>query len=149
MMHPSTPGFARAAALVVAVATAGCSSVTTVNTAEPANMNTVPTEVLLTRLAPDPSLGNGARVESAYEGRTAAGTLQVQVNIANLQASTECDFMWKCEWFEPSGMKIPGPDPQWTKVILLPGQRTTVALVAPTPAASTWRLSTTKWLRKP
>lgn len=137
------------ASLLLLLPLGACSSVTTVNTAEPAQMRSVPNEILLKHISPDPSLGDGARVESAYEGRTPTGALQVQVNIVNRRASTEQDFMWKCEWFDSAGMAIPGPDPQWTKVILLPGQRTTVSLVATTTAASSWRLSLTNWIRKP
>lgn len=126
----------------------GCNSVTRVNTVEPADMKAVPQTVVIKKVNYDASLGEGAHVSSAYEGRTPAGALRVQLQVQNRTSSTETDFMWKCEWFDASGLSIPGQNPQWTKVILMPGQETTLALVAPNSAANDWRFTMTKWLRK-
>lgn len=125
-----------------------CNSVTRVNTVEPADMTAIPQSIALKKVNFDPSLGAGALVVGAYEGRTPAGALRVQLQVTNHSSGSETDFMWKCEWFDGQAMSIPGQNPQWTKVILLPGQDTTISLVAPNAAANDWRVSMTRWIRK-
>jgi hypothetical protein len=142
------PVCALALLLALPFAPAACNSVTRVNTVEPEGMTAVPKEVLLRRITADASLGEGAQVVRAFEGRTPAGALQIQLMVANRTPGSETDFMWKCEWFDAAGMALPGQNPQWTKVILLPGQETTVALVAPSAGAVDWRYSMTTWQRK-
>lgn len=135
--------------LLAAVLTLGaCNSVTRVNTVEPEGMKAIPQPILLKKVNFDQSLASGAQVVSAYEGRTPAGAPRVQLNVANKSGGSETDFMWKAEWFDGSGMVIPGQNPQWTKVILLPGQDTTVTFMAPTTAAVDWRISMTRWKRE-
>lgn len=137
-----------AAAVLAGVALAGCNSVTRVNTVEPESMQAVPQSIVFKKVTFDGSLGEGAFVQSAYEGRTPAGALRVQLQVANRTSSSETDFMWSSEWFDTNGMSIPGQNPQWTKVILMPGQSTTISLTAPNAAAQDWRVSMTRWLRK-
>lgn len=136
------------ALLILPALLVGCNSVTRVNTVEPEGMNAIPRTVMLRKINADASLGEGAHVVSAYEGHTPAGALRIQLQVANRASSSETDFMWKCEWFDGTGMALPGQNPQWTKVILLPGQETTVSLVAPNAAAVDWRYSMTTWQRK-
>jgi uncharacterized protein YcfL len=138
---------AAALAFVALSAAAACNSVTAVNTVEPADMKAVPQSIYIKKVNFDASLAGGARVSNAYEGRTPAGALRVQLNVDNNSSGGETDFMWKCEWFDNTGMAIAGQNPQWTKVILLPGQATTISIIAPTPNAVDWRVSMTKWQR--
>jgi hypothetical protein len=112
-------------------------------------MQAIPQALLLKKVNFDASLASGATVVSAYEGRTPAGAPRVQLNVANSAGGGEVDFMWKAEWFDASGMTIPGQNPQWTKVTLLPGQDTTVSFMAASSAAVDWRVSMTRWIRKP
>jgi len=137
-----------AALATLALAAAACNPVTRVNTVEPADLKAVPKDVAIRKVNYDSALGEAAKVTAAYEGHTPAGALRVQLQVANLTSGTECDFMWKCEWFDSAGLSIPGQNPQWTKVILLPGQDTTISAVAASPAAVDWRISMTKWQRK-
>ncbi len=138
---------ARTAAAATLLALGACNSVTSVNTVQPEGSTPIPPSVVLKKTNFDASLAQGATVNGAYESRTPAGALRVQVQVANRSGTSETDFMWKCEWFDGKGVSIPGQNPQWTKVILLPGQETTVTLIAPNPEAVDWRLSMTRWQR--
>lgn len=71
--------------------------------------------------------------------RTRGGVLEAQVDVSN-DSSDHNHFMYRFDWVDADGRVIPAQSSVWKAGMMPPRGRTVMSAVAPTPAASDFRL---------
>lgn len=122
--------------MIACAVLAGCSSVNSVERAEPQSRAQV---VKDKRIITDSTLDGYACVVAVNEGVAAGRLPKVQVKIAN-KTSGYRTVNYKFSWFDENGMEISSPSSPWLTLALEGGESRFVSDVAVSPKAKDFSL---------
>ncbi len=124
------------AATVLALASAGCA---TVNTVEPANPVGKADKVPDKRIITNETLNAIAYVVEVDRAKTPGGFEQVQVQLQNMKAGVK-NVNYRFTWFDINGIAL-NTDPVMKSLSLEGGETRVIQDVATSPNAVDWKLS--------
>ena len=81
-----------------------------------------------------------ANVVGVREGTVSDNLKKITVDVYSDQATTQ-RFSYRFDWFDAGGIAVPSATATMTGVTIEPRQTITLSGVAPTPAATEWRLT--------
>lgn len=119
-------GVAHILTATLALLSAACSIVNTVERAEPLYQEKT---VKDKRIITDGGLEDGAHVKSVNEARV-GGLLKIQANIANTTSSPK-QINYKFSWIDKNGMEVPSATSNWSTLILEGKESKYISAVAP------------------
>ncbi len=110
------------------------------NTVRSAAPVPAPSEIVYEQVITDPIVNAFANVQAVREGRTAGGTLQVQVDVYNkLPWRKTIDYRF--EWIDDAGMVLESPTTNvWMNAVIEAKGTVTLQAIAPVERASDFRL---------
>lgn len=85
-------------------------------------------------------LRSKANVTAARETTVSGNLRKVAVDVFSDQLTTQ-RFSYRFEWLDAAGMPVPSATAAMTSATIEPRMTITLTSVAPTPAATTWRLT--------
>ena len=106
---------------------AACSTVNTVERAEPLYQKKMVND---RRIITDGGLNDSANVKSVNEARV-GGLLKIQAQIENLTSSPK-QINYKFSWIDKGGMEVPSATSNWNTLILEGRESKYISAVAPT-----------------
>lgn len=81
-----------------------------------------------------------ANIIGVREGTVSDNIRRVAIDVYSDQANTQ-RFSYRFEWFDAGGMPVSAPASTFTSVVMQPKQTVTLTSVAPSPAATDWRVT--------
>jgi len=123
--------------LALALSLPGCTTVNTIETAQPAGQRQMVDDK---RVLSDASLNSKARVVGVNQAITPGGLLRAQVEILNTRRSLQ-RINYRFEWFDQDGMQVNTPATATLHSIQIEGKESMmISSVAPTLACKDFRL---------
>jgi uncharacterized protein YcfL len=121
---------------LLALALAGCSTVNTVERAEP---EMTPDYIATKKVVTDPSLADIVSVENVIQSTVSGNLLKIQVELKN-KTNDYHRFLYRFQWFTKDGMQVTTAAPPW-RTSQVEGRETVyVSGVSPSPDAADFRL---------
>lgn len=121
---------------LLALALAGCSTVNTVERAEP---EMTPDYIATKKVITDPSLADIVSVENVIQSTVSGNLLKIQVELKN-KTNDYHRFLYRFQWFTKDGMQVTTAAPPW-RTSQVEGRETVyVSGVSPSPNAADFRL---------
>ncbi|MDP0497958.1 MAG: YcfL family protein [Verrucomicrobiota bacterium JB024] len=121
---------------LLALALAGCSTVNTVERAEP---EMTPDYIATKKVVTDPSLADIVSVENVIQSTVSGNLLKIQVELKN-KTNDYHRFLYRFQWFTKDGMQVTTAAPPW-RTSQVEGRETVyVSGVSPSPNAADFRL---------
>ncbi len=121
---------------VFALGAAGCTTVNSVERAQPVSQKQMVTDK---RVLTDAGLARGASIVGVNESSTPDGFLKVQIEILNRTRSRK-NFSYRFEWFDQNGMIVNSPTSAFSPRTIEGQESIFITAVAPTPAAKDFRV---------
>ncbi|HUJ10570.1 MAG TPA: YcfL family protein [Verrucomicrobiae bacterium] len=131
--------FPRIACLVTLAASllqCGCSTVNTVEPAEPVAQRQMLSDK---RIITDTGLYGRVRIVGINTATVSTGFLKIQVEVQNLSSSLQA-FAYHLEWFDANGMVVNTPTSAWIDRQIQGGETLSLTAVAPTETAKDFRI---------
>lgn len=119
-----------------ALTLAGCSSVNTVERADPQSR---PQMVNDKRIVTDDDLNDYAYVAGVNESIVGGNLLKIQVKLVNTSTAYRT-VNYKFSWFDESGMEVSSPTASWGTVMLEGGEAKYISAVATNPRVKDFSL---------
>ena len=114
----------------------GCSTVNTVEPAEPAAQRQMLNDK---RVITDTGLYGRVRVVGINTSTVSTGFLKIQVEVQNLSSSLQ-SFAYRVEWIDASGMALSTPASAWIDRQIQGGETLSLTGIAPTETAKDFRI---------
>lgn len=114
----------------------GCSTVNTVERAEPLAQKQMTADK---RIITDASLNRHVNVVGINETTISTGFAKVQVELLN-KTSSPYSFRYHFEWFDGQGMLVPSPTSSWIDRRIQAKETMSILSIAPTETAKDFRL---------
>jgi uncharacterized protein YcfL len=128
---------ASVAALTVALLHNGC---TTVNTVEPAQPVAQRQMLADKRVITDTGLYGRVRPVGVNTAVVSTGFLKIQVEVQNLSSSVQA-FAYRIEWFDANGITVNTPTSTWIDRQIQGGESLMLTGIAPTETAKDFRVN--------
>jgi uncharacterized protein YcfL len=122
--------------VAVSVFYVGCSTVNTVEPAQPAAQRQMLTDK---RIITDSGLYGRVRPIGVNTATVSTGFLKIQVEVQNLTSSPAA-FAYRIEWFDANGMIVNTPTSVWIDRQIQGGEILALTAVAPTETAKDFRI---------
>jgi len=136
-MKNITPIIAIAATAVLLLLHTGCS---TVNTLEPAQPSAQKQMLSDKRVITDTGLYGRVRPVGVNTALVSTGLLKIQVEVQNLSSSVQA-FAYRIEWFDANGMTVSTPTSTWIDRQIQGGESLMLTGIAPTETAKDFRVN--------
>ncbi len=119
-----------------ALALAGCSTVNTVERAEP---EMTPDYIATKKVVTDPGLADIVSIEDVIQSTVSGNLLKIQVELKN-KTNEYHRFLYRFQWFDKDGMQVTRSAPPWRTSQVEGRQTVYVSGVSPSPDAADFRL---------
>jgi len=123
-------------ALTGVFAAAGCSTANTAQSGSARFGSNVPFE----RIVRNGWLNYKANIVGVRESTVNENIRKIAIDVYSDQETLQ-RFSYRFEWFDASGVPLPSPTSAFTSVAIQPKQTVTLTSVAPSPAATDWRVT--------
>ncbi len=114
----------------------GCSTVNTVEPAEPTAQRQMLSDK---RVITDTGLYGRVRIVGINTATVSTGFLKIQVEVQNLSSSLQ-SFAYRVEWFDANGMVVNTPTSAWIDRQIQGGETQSLTAIAPTETAKDFRV---------
>lgn len=133
---PTISALASALALTAILASAGCNTANVAQSGTARFGSNVPFE----RMVSNGWLNYKANIVGVREGTVNENIRKIAIDVYSDQATLQ-RFSYRFEWFDASGLLVPNPTSAYTSVAIQPKETITLTSVAPSPAATDWRVT--------
>jgi uncharacterized protein YcfL len=132
----TSPVLAPALILAAVFAACGCNTANVAQSGTARFGSNVPFE----RMVSNGWLNYKANIVGVREGTVNENIRKVAIDVYSDQATLQ-RFSYRFEWFDASGLQVPNPTSAYTSVAIQPKETITLTSVAPSPAATDWRVT--------
>ena len=122
---------------ITLLAVAACN---TSNTVVPASTGGGPGQPGFQQVVTNGWLNYKANIVGVRESTVNENIRKIAVDVYSDQETLQ-RFSYRFEWFDASGVPLPSPTSAFTSVAIQPKQTVTLTSVAPSPAATDWRVT--------
>jgi uncharacterized protein YcfL len=133
---PTISALATALALTAILASSGCNTANVAQSGTARFGSNVPFE----RMVSNGWLNYKANIVGVREGTVNENIRKIAIDVYSDQATLQ-RFSYRFEWFDASGLLVPNPTSAYTSVAIQPKETITLTSVAPSPAATDWRVT--------